>query len=47
MGVKKMKKLGEARKASSILVSISAVFLGIVAASILILLIGKNPIKGF
>ncbi len=37
----------EARKASPLLVSLSAVFLGIVAGAILIGLIGKNPIAGF
>lgn len=36
----------EARKASPLLISLSAVFLGIVAGCLLILLIGKNPIKG-
>ena len=37
----------EARKASPFLVSISAVFLGIIAGSVFILLIGKNPFVGF
>ena len=37
----------EARKASPLLVSLSAVFLGILAGSIFILCIGKNPISGF
>ena len=37
----------EARKASPLLVSLSAVFLGIVAGAVLILLIGKNPITGY
>ena len=37
----------EARKASPLLVSLSAVFLGIVAGAILIAMIGKNPIAGF
>ena len=37
----------EARKASPLLVSLSAVFLGIIAGAILIALIGKNPIAGF
>ena len=36
----------EARKASPLLVSLSAVFLGIVAGAILIAMIGKNPIAG-
>jgi len=36
----------EARKASPLLISLSAVFLGLVAGCLLILLIGKNPIKG-
>ena len=37
----------EARKASPLLVSLSAVVLGIIAGALLILLIGKNPITGF
>ena len=37
----------EARKASPLLVSLSAVVLGIIAGALLILLIGKNPIIGF
>lgn len=37
----------EARKASPLLVSLSAVFLGIVAGCIFILCIGKNPFAGF
>ena len=37
----------EARKASPLLVSLSAVFLGIVAGALLIALIGKNPVTGF
>lgn len=37
----------EARKASPLLVSLSAVFLGIVAGCLLILMIGKNPFTGF
>ncbi len=35
------------RKASPLLISLSAVFLGIAAGALLILLIGKNPITGF
>ena len=37
----------EARKASPLLVSLSAVFLGIVAGCFFILCIGKNPLAGF
>ena len=37
----------EARKASPLLISLSAVFLGIVAGCLLILIIGKNPFVGF
>ncbi len=37
----------EARKASSLLVSLSAVFLGIIAGCVFILCIGKNPFAGF
>ena len=37
----------EARKASPLLVSLSAVFLGIIAGSIFIIFIGKNPFDGF
>ena len=37
----------EARKASPLLVSLSAVFLGIVAGCFFILCIGKNPFAGF
>ena len=37
----------EARKASPLIVSLSAVFLGIVAGCIFILCIGKNPFAGF
>lgn len=36
----------EARKASPLLISLSAVFLGIIAGALLILLIGKDPIAG-
>ena len=37
----------EARKASPLLVSVSAVILGMLAGCILILVIGKNPITGY
>ena len=37
----------QAKKVPSFLVSISAVILGVIAGSILILIIGKNPIVGF
>ena len=37
----------EARKASPLIVSLSAVFLGIIAGCIFILCIGKNPFAGF
>ncbi len=37
----------EARKASPLVVSLSAVFLGIVAGCVFILCIGKNPFAGF
>ena len=37
----------EARRASPLLVSLSAVFLGIIAGCVFILLIGKNPFAGF
>ena len=37
----------EARTASPLLVSLSAVFLGIVAGCIFILCLGKNPFAGF
>ncbi len=37
----------EERKASPLLVSLSAVFLGIIAGCVFILCIGKNPIAGF
>ncbi len=37
----------EARKASPLLVSLSAVFLGIIAGCVFILCIGKNPFAGF
>lgn len=40
------KKLTE-RKASGLLISLSSVFLGIIAGCLLILIIGKNPIHGF
>lgn len=42
-----MNKPLEARKASPLLVSLSAVFLGIIAGCIFILCIGKNPFAGF
>ena len=35
------------KKVPSFLVSITAVILGVIAGSILILIIGKNPIVGF
>ena len=44
---KVIKKPLEVKKVPSFLVSISPVFLGVLAGSILILMIGKNPIKGF
>ena len=44
---KVIKKPLEAKKAPSFLVSISAVFLGVIAGAILILLIGKNPLVGY
>ena len=44
---KVIKKPLEVKKVPSFLVSISTVFLGVLAGSILILMIGKNPIKGF
>ena len=44
---KVIKKPLEIKKVPSFLVSISTVFLGVLAGSILILMIGKNPIKGF
>ena len=44
---KSMNKPLEARKASPLLVSLSAVFLGIVAGCVFILCIGKNPFAGF
>ena len=47
MKAKVINKPLEARKASPLLVSLSAVFLGIVAGAVLIALIGKNPIAGF
>ena len=37
----------EARKASPLIVSLSAVFLGIAAGCLFILCIGKNPFAGF
>lgn len=37
----------EAKKASPLLVSLSAIFLGLVAGALLILLIGANPIDGY
>lgn len=37
----------EAKRASTLLVSLSAITLGLVAGSLLILAIGKNPIEGF
>lgn len=37
----------EARKASPLLVSLSAIFLGLVAGALLILAIGANPIEGY
>lgn len=45
--MRKAVKTLEARKASPLLVSLSAVFLGIIAGSIFILFIGKNPFDGF
>ena len=45
--MRKAAKALEARKASPLLVSLSAVFLGIIAGSIFILFIGKNPFDGF
>lgn len=45
--MRKAEKTLEARKASPLLVSLSAVFLGIIAGSIFILFIGKNPFDGF
>ena len=45
--MRKTAKTLEARKASPLLVSLSAVFLGIIAGSIFILFIGKNPFDGF
>ena len=45
--MRKAAKTLEARKASPLLVSLSAVFLGIIAGSIFILFIGKNPFDGF
>ena len=45
--MRKVAKTLEARKASPLLVSLSAVFLGIIAGSIFILFIGKNPFDGF
>lgn len=47
MNKKMMNRPLEARKASPLLVSLSAVFLGVVAGALLILLIGKNPVTGF
>ena len=47
MNKKMINKPLEVRKASSLLVSLSAVFLGVVAGALLILLIGKNPVTGF
>ena len=44
---KSINKPLEARKASPLLVSLSAVFLGIVAGCVFILCIGKNPFAGF
>ncbi len=44
---KSINKPLEARKASPLLVSLSAVFLGIVAGCVFILCIGKNPFSGF
>ena len=44
---KVIKKPLEVKKVPSFLVSITTVFLGVLAGSILILMIGKNPIKGF
>ncbi len=37
----------ESRKASPLLVSLSAVFLGLTAGAVLIVLIGKNPVRGY
>ncbi len=45
--MRKAAKTLEARNASPLLVSLSAVFLGIIAGSIFILFIGKNPFDGF
>ena len=45
--MRKAAKTLEVRKASPLLVSLSAVFLGIIAGSIFILFIGKNPFDGF
>ena len=47
MKEKMIQKPLEARKASPLIVSLSAVFLGIVAGCIFILCIGKNPFVGF
>ena len=44
---KEINKPLEARKASPLLVSVSAVILGMLAGCILILVIGKNPITGY
>ena len=44
---KVIKKPLEAKKVPSFLVSISAVFLGVLAGALLILLIGKNPLVGY
>lgn len=44
---KEINKPLEARKASPLLVSLSAVILGIIAGGLLILAVGKNPIEGF
>lgn len=46
MSKKNINKPLEARKASPFLISLSAVFLGLVAGCLLILLIGKDPIRG-
>lgn len=45
--IKPARNMDEARKAGPVLISLSAVFLGIVAGCLLILLIGKNPFVGF
>ena len=45
--MKKKIALLEERKASPLLVSLSAVVLGIAAGCVFILLIGKNPFSGF